>query len=66
MTNTHSGVDGSDPAEIIKEMHLYLEDIFLGQQFISASHQMTAEEIKRFAHQFDPQPFHLDEVAAQD
>ncbi|MDY7548380.1 MaoC family dehydratase [Glaciimonas sp. Gout2] len=47
-------------------MHLYLEDIFLGQQFISASHQMTAEEIKRFAHQFDPQPFHLDEVAAQD
>lgn len=65
MTNMHSGVDGDEPAETINGTHLYLEDIVVGQQFTSASHQITAEEIKRFAQQFDPQPFHLDEVAAQ-
>ena len=27
---------------------------------------MTADDIKRFASEFDPQPFHLDEVAAEE
>ena len=66
MTDIHSGVDGSKPAAAISVTHLYLEDIIVGQKFTSASVQITAEEIKRFAQQFDPQPFHLDEVAAQD
>jgi len=43
---------------------LYLEDLRIGQRFTSASHEMTVDEIKRFAAQFDPQPFHLDEQAA--
>ncbi len=42
---------------------LYLEDLHEGQRFVSASRAVTAEEIKAFAAQFDPQPFHLDEAA---
>lgn len=45
---------------------LYLEDLAVGQRFESGSHEMTADAIKRFAAEFDPQPFHLDEVAARD
>ena len=46
-------------------MPLYLEDLSVGQRFTSGSQQMTVEAIKAFASQFDPQPFHLDEAAAQ-
>lgn len=45
---------------------LYLEDIQVGQKFGSASHAVDAVQIKAFASQFDPQPFHLDELAARD
>jgi acyl dehydratase len=45
-------------------MTLYLEDLSVGQRFTGGSHEMTAEAIKAFARQFDPQPFHLDEAAA--
>ena len=43
---------------------LYLEDLHVGQRFESATLALTAYEIKAFARQFDPQPFHLDEDAA--
>ena len=43
---------------------LYLDDLSLGQRFTSATHAIDAEEIKAFAQQFDPQPFHLDERSA--
>src|SRR5688572_9242746 len=43
---------------------LYLEDLHEGQRFVSASRTVEAEEIKAFAAEFDPQPFHLDETAA--
>jgi acyl dehydratase len=43
---------------------LYLEDLAIGQRFTSGKHRMTAEAIKRFAAEFDPQPFHLDDAAA--
>ena len=46
-------------------MPLYLEDLSIGQRFTSGSQQMTTEAIKAFASQFDPQPFHLDEAAAE-
>jgi acyl dehydratase len=45
---------------------LYLEDFTVGQRFISATHQLDAEQIKAFATRFDPQPFHTDEAAAKD
>lgn len=41
-------------------MTLYLEDLAVGQRFTAGTHVMTAEAIKAFARQFDPQPFHLD------
>jgi acyl dehydratase len=42
----------------------YLDDFAPGQTFESGSISVNADEIKAFAAQFDPQPFHLDEVAA--
>lgn len=44
---------------------LYLEDFTVGRRFVSAAHALDADQIKAFAGQFDPQPFHLDEAAAQ-
>lgn len=44
---------------------LYLDDLTVGQRFSSAAHALDAEQIKAFARQFDPQPFHLDEEAAK-
>jgi acyl dehydratase len=45
---------------------LFFDDLTLGQRFTSASKQVDAAEIKSFARQFDPQPFHLDESEAKD
>jgi len=44
---------------------LYLEDFAVGQRFLSGTHAIDAEQIKAFGARFDPQPFHLDEAAAQ-
>lgn len=43
----------------------YLEDITIGDRRELGSFTFTAESIKAFAVQFDPQPFHLDEEAAR-
>lgn len=45
---------------------LYLDDLKVGQRFTSPTHAVDADEIKAFARQFDPQPFHLDEQSAKD
>jgi acyl dehydratase len=39
---------------------LFLEDLRVGQRFSSGSHTLDETQIKEFAAQFDPQPFHLD------
>ena len=44
----------------------YLEDFAVGQTFGSGRLQVEKERIKTFAAEFDPQPFHLDEKAAND
>ncbi|HEX2760706.1 MAG TPA: MaoC family dehydratase [Rhizomicrobium sp.] len=44
---------------------LYLEDFTPGRRFVSAAHRLDADQIKAFARRFDPQPFHLDEAAAE-
>lgn len=43
---------------------LYLEDFSVGQIFRSGKLRVDEEQIRRFASEFDPQPFHLDEMAA--
>jgi acyl dehydratase len=44
----------------------YFEDIQVGEIIPLGRHTFTAEEIKSFAHRFDPQPFHVDEKAAEE
>jgi acyl dehydratase len=44
---------------------LYLEDVFVGQRFVTGTKEVTAAAIKSFAREFDPQDFHLDEEAAK-
>jgi acyl dehydratase len=51
------GHDGDD--------RLYLDDLHVGQRFTSGAHALDAAQIKAFAGQFDPQPFHLDDEAAR-
>jgi acyl dehydratase len=44
----------------------YLDDLAPGQRFVGSTRlQVDAERIKRFAAEFDPQPFHLDDDAAR-
>ena len=44
---------------------LYLDDLQVGQRFMSGTYLIEAARIKKFAAEFDPQPFHLDESAAE-
>jgi acyl dehydratase/ribonuclease HI len=57
----------SEPARTVSPAKtlLYLEDLYVGQRFTSGTYQMDKDRIKAFAAEFDPQPFHLDEAAAQ-
>jgi acyl dehydratase len=43
----------------------YYEDLEVGDVVEHGSKTVTKEEILEFAEQFDPQPFHLDEEAAE-
>ncbi len=43
---------------------LYLDDLYVGQSWVSAPHRIDADQIKTFAAEFDPQPFHLSEEGA--
>ena len=53
-------------AEVTVSEPLYLEDVFVGQRFATGTHAMTAEAIKAYARDYDPQSFHTDEEAAKD
>ena len=44
---------------------LFLEDLFVGQCFSSEPYALSKQQIIEFATDFDPQVFHLDEIAAQ-
>ncbi|VWC73016.1 MaoC family dehydratase [Burkholderia lata] len=44
---------------------LYFDDLAVGDAFVSGTYEVRADDIKRFAAEFDPQPFHLDEEAAR-
>jgi acyl dehydratase len=43
----------------------YLEDFDAGQTFVTGTVTVEPEQIWAFAAEFDPQPFHLDDVAAR-
>ena len=44
---------------------LYLDDLLVGHRFTSGTYEVEAGRMKEFAAEFDPQPFHLDEAAAE-
>jgi acyl dehydratase len=41
---------------------LYLEDLHVGRRFLSGHYSVDEAQIKAFAAEFDPQPFHLNET----
>jgi acyl dehydratase len=45
--------------------YLHYEDFPDGEVLTYGAYQVTAEEIKAFAAEYDPQPFHLDEDAGR-
>src|SRR5262245_33451928 len=49
-----------------EKSELYLEDVKVGQTFTSETYVMDSPQLKAFAAEFDPQPFHLDETAAKE
>jgi acyl dehydratase len=55
----------ADPNQPGQTKALYFEDLHVGQRFLSGTHRIDEEQIKAFAGQFDPQPFHLDAEAAK-
>ncbi len=44
----------------------FFEDVEVGQRFATATATITAERIKSFGAEFDPQPQHLSEATARD
>ena len=55
----------AEPDTQTSDKEFYLDDLHVGQRFISRTHVVDEAQIKAFAHQFDPQPFHLDDEAAK-
>ncbi|MFZ1989431.1 MAG: MaoC family dehydratase [Alphaproteobacteria bacterium] len=54
------------PKSLSGDGRLYLEDLAVGQRFVTAAYKLSAEEIMAFGRQYDPQPFHLDAAAAKE
>ncbi len=50
---------------VAEEYELYFEDFEAGQVFELGEKTLTKEEIVAFAREYDPQPFHVDEEAAE-
>lgn len=50
----------------MKQEPLHFDDLRVGDTFSSNTHEVTAADIRRFAAEFDPQPFHLDDAAARE
>lgn len=46
-------------------MGISYEDLEVGSRTEVGTHVFTVEEIVEFAERFDPQPFHVDDAAAQ-
>ena len=51
--------------DLPKTQKLFLDDLAVGAEFNSEKYAVEAEEIREFAKNFDPQPFHLNEDVAR-
>ena len=54
--------DSPEPQPVQRPL---LQDLQIGRRFVTDTYTVTGEQIRSFAAQFDPQPFHLDEQAAR-
>lgn len=50
----------------MSQQPLYFDDLKPGDRFVTATQEVGLDDIRRFAAEFDPQPFHLDDAAARD
>ncbi len=55
-----------NPNQPAHETLLYFDDLHPADRFSSGTQQIDRQQIQEFARQFDPQPFHLDALAAED
>ena len=46
-------------------LHRSLDDLKIGEVFSTQGYTLTQSDISRFAFDYDPQPFHIDAVAAE-
>ena len=60
---THASLQGAGPEA--SSSPLYLEDFAPGQIYTAGPIPVSADAIKAYARQFDPQPFHTDEALAR-
>ena len=56
----------ANPNHPTRKEVLYFDDLHVGQRFMSGTQLIDEDQIKAFAKQFDPQPFHLDTEAAKE
>jgi acyl dehydratase len=63
--NSAKIVDNHGTTVGLKNMIEWFEDLSIGMRFKSGPIQISGNEIREFASKFDPQPFHLDDAAAQ-
>ena len=55
----------ADPAVASRPVRFFWEDFPVGQVREFGSHLVTREAVLAFAREFDPQPFHVDDAAAE-
>src|SRR5262245_66162085 len=55
----------ADLNPVSEKAAFFLEDLRVGQRCVSGTYRIDEEQIRAFAAQFDPQPFHLDAEAAK-
>jgi acyl dehydratase len=53
------------PAPTARPIRYHWEDFVVGQVRESGRYEVTREAVLAFAREFDPQPFHLDDAAAE-
>lgn len=44
---------------------IFLDDLVIGDTFVSEMYQMNQDQMIEFASRYDPQPFHVDPQAAE-
>ena len=59
------GATDENPVRLPACRDAIFEEFAVGQKFSSGTMTVSAERIKAFAREFDPQPFHVDEEAAR-